>query len=391
MENSYELGNNNWAVKSGSLLGYRYDSVYNKWFSRETSFTRASTATRVNASGLIESVASGIPRIDYSQGSSALLLEPQRTNLITFSEDFAPPQANYNNASVLANTDISPDGTLTADKVTFNGNFSAVRKNFTYLAGTTYTISFYAKRVSGVDSFIMFDSTNSVTIATFNFTNEWVRYTVTFTPAITSTLVYWVRIEGGSTSANTFLIWGAQVEVGSNATSYIPTLSTSVTRLADVASKTGISSLVGQTEGSVFAEFSTKNILSENKRILGLKSPNNQNRIALRIINNGMVGVEVFSSNSRIYGENVSIGLQNNQFCKILVKYNNSQIKLFANGSLLLQSGVINFSPNELISILALGISETNLVTENIDGNIKEAIIFPIVLTDQECINLTTL
>ena len=102
--------------------GYKANKIYSLKptnGSGDFDFTRASTATRVNADGLIESVASGVPRIDYTGGGCGkLLLEPQRTNKQTNSEQINT--TNYpisSEISVTANTGTAPDGAATADKI----------------------------------------------------------------------------------------------------------------------------------------------------------------------------------------------------------------------------------------------------------------------------------
>ena len=80
MANTLNLGNGNWATKEDSLLAY--NSENNNYKPLPFDFTRASSATRVNKDGLIETVGGGKPRIDFKDDSKgALLLEPSRTNL----------------------------------------------------------------------------------------------------------------------------------------------------------------------------------------------------------------------------------------------------------------------------------------------------------------------
>ena len=88
---------------------------------------RATTATRVNSAGLIESVANNVPRLDYSNGTCpCLLVEPQRTNLLTYSEQFNNgvwglfSSGTGVNPIITANTTTAPNGTLTADTIVFN-------------------------------------------------------------------------------------------------------------------------------------------------------------------------------------------------------------------------------------------------------------------------------
>ena len=89
-------------------------------------FTRATTATRVNSSGLIEEMAINVPRLEYPlidgvvNGCPSLLLEPQRTNVCGYSDNLT--QWTLTNGTLSANSVISPDGTLNADRVVFNNN-----------------------------------------------------------------------------------------------------------------------------------------------------------------------------------------------------------------------------------------------------------------------------
>jgi hypothetical protein len=84
--------------------------------------TRATTATRVDENDLVSSVASNVPRIDYTGGGCpSILLEPQRTNIVLRSEEFDNASFQKNLSSVSANTTTAPDGTLTADTWTGDG------------------------------------------------------------------------------------------------------------------------------------------------------------------------------------------------------------------------------------------------------------------------------
>ena len=114
------LGNGNWAVKTSKLLAY--NDASGMFFNKEFDFTRATTATRVNKSGLIESVASNLPRVDFLNDSKGhLLLEPASTNTATYSNDFTQgdifsgsANPSLDNAVLTANQGTAPDGTNTA-------------------------------------------------------------------------------------------------------------------------------------------------------------------------------------------------------------------------------------------------------------------------------------
>ena len=223
-----------------------------------------------------------VPRIDFSQGSCpALLLEPQRTNLITQSEDLTNADWIKAQATVSGNNTTAPDGNNTADKLIINNGSSggyAYQAKSTTIA-TIYTGSFYVKaggvsftkfqtNISGIyQSAVVNLSTGAITNSTFATTptatsvgNGWYRVSYTVTSGGSNVVMY---IDGGCTSiGGTFtgngtdgiFLWGAQFEADAYPTTYIPTTTTSVTRLADTATRTGISSVIGQTEGVIFAD-----------------------------------------------------------------------------------------------------------------------------------------
>jgi len=245
--------------------------------------TRATTATRVNSSGLIESVASNVPRLDYTKGTCpSILVEPQRTNLVTYSEDFT--NASWlGSATKTANTAISPSGVLNADsliEVSSSVIQSAASATINFVSGTAYTMTVFAKNQPSGRGFVQLTgyalgSGSSNVYANFNLNtgvvgnqsggsskiealaNGWYRCSFTFTCGNTITERYNVCLISsmsatafenytGDTSKGIY-VWGAQLEAGSYATSYIPTTSASVTRNADVISKTGLTGITTLT------------------------------------------------------------------------------------------------------------------------------------------------
>jgi hypothetical protein len=192
-----------------------------------------------------------IPRLDYSLGSCPnILLEPQRTNLALNSQSFFPSWSvnpGITTALVTPTTTIDPQGLTNAARVQ-NVAGDQVGRIFTIVSGTTYTNSWYIRRVSG---------TGPVRIADVNginkdcaLTSQWQRFETTAVATSTAGRCY-VRV---STIGDIIEIWGAQLEAGAYATSYIPTTSASVTRNLDVVQATGVSSLIGQTEGTIYWE-----------------------------------------------------------------------------------------------------------------------------------------
>jgi len=183
-----------------------------------------STSVTAKAGVLID-----LPRIDYSSGAGALLLEPQRANAIQYSEYFNASSWVKQNCTITSNYAISPEGVNNASRIVSSGIFFLYQL-FTFTNAVEYTLSFYVKsNGSGNDSFRLYAEGNS---ATKTATNEWVRHEYTFTGQGTNK-DFGLRDVGGSSLD--ILIWGAQVEQGSYATSYIPNMGESggVTRAAD--------------------------------------------------------------------------------------------------------------------------------------------------------------
>jgi hypothetical protein len=197
------------------------------------------------------STISGAPRFDHDPvtgESLGLLIEESRTNLLTYSEEFNQ-WSKVNGSSVTSNQSIAPDGTNSADLITFSTDlFSQVYRNISGSVSGTYTCTVYVKSSSGPINARLVFGTGTLD---FTSTDVWQRLQLTGSGSATQAFVITTPTDGGE-----LLAWGAQVESGSFPTSYIPTTSSAVTRAADVAEITGtnFSSWYNQSEGTVFAE-----------------------------------------------------------------------------------------------------------------------------------------
>ncbi len=133
MANTLELGNGKWATGKDTVLAFNDEN--NNFKPLPFSFSRASSGTVVNKDGLIETVGSGEPRIDFKDNTKgALLLEPTRSNIVTYSSIFSI-WTQVNGASASDTTDvISPDGTLNAELLVSggNGNVQGIYKNISF-------------------------------------------------------------------------------------------------------------------------------------------------------------------------------------------------------------------------------------------------------------------
>ena len=319
--------------------------------SGDMTVTRATTATRVNSAGLIESVASNVPRLDYSNGTCpSILVEPQRTNLLIYSEQLDNASWLTSNATVTANTSVSPDGNTTADTITSNANGGGDVYRSMTVSGV-HTLSAYFKAgttdkcrlgstIGGEATFNLTNQTytifNAISASITNVGNGWYRCTLTVNITAT-TLIY---LSSADISTKTVYAWGAQLEAGSYATSYIPTTSASVTRNADVISKTGISSLIGQTEGTMFVDIDFNNIdqtagvdnllilnngTNNNEIVILLDTPAGANKTLLGLITNGGSFQSILYAPSPITATRY----------KIALAYKNNDVAFYINGSLI--------------------------------------------------------
>jgi hypothetical protein len=269
------------AVKAGKLY-----SVIPNDGTGDLDVVRATSATRVNSAGLIETVGNNIARLDYTNGSCpSILVEPQRTNLALWSEEFDNSYWRKVSCSIVPNQEIAPNGTLTADYVV-EDNTTGLRYvgvvGVPTSIGQTYTFSVFVKKKDRSQISIHMNEGDTIfPLVKFNFDTEtftqtsplmtssfqsvgngWFRLIFTRTPTTGTSTVFSILPLDASGNFNQTgdgvsrtIIWGAQLELGSNATSYIPTTSSAVTRNADIISKSGISNLIGQTEGTIFVEF----------------------------------------------------------------------------------------------------------------------------------------
>jgi len=210
----------------------------------------------------------GLARVDYTDGTASLLVEPQRTNLITYSEDFSQSvwaKNSVGNASapiITTNYATSPDGTQNASRLqlTVSGSTSSDKsflENLFNLDGSSsYTLTFYIKSNNGSNQNLIFLQ-NSVSGNAITATNQWVRIQQTVTSNTTNSRGFGLMALGNIQQSVDVIIFGAQLELGSYATSYIKTTGITVTRNTDQYTKTGISDKINSEEGVFFIEMAT--------------------------------------------------------------------------------------------------------------------------------------
>jgi hypothetical protein len=322
--------------------------------------TRATSATRVNKDGLIESVASGVPRLDYPlidgvvQDCPALLLEPTRANSLTNSEDL---NSWLKGSGITITTDdiIAPDGNNTADKIQKTSqNYTFVRQSFTAQTGV---FSIFVKKgnhryvgirnnESNTISHSVFDfdtesfivSQANRTLAFEKFPNGWYRL-IDYVSVNDSNAFVGICISdssgneiGTSIPLNSYIYaWGGQRESGQTyPTSYIPTTSAAVTRNADECNGAGTSAEFNDSEGVLFAEISSLGAGSLRRfAIDNNASPINIVRLEYSSTTNKVFGV-IYNGTSQI---DLSFYVPNElEFNKVAFKYKSGDFALWVNG-----------------------------------------------------------
>jgi hypothetical protein len=349
---------------------------------------------------------SGTPRLDYLNGECpSLLLEPQRTNLFTYSEQLNNAAWSKNNTTITANAAISPDGYMNADKMqdSTSGAIVTYTNQNPATSGTQYTSSGFFKKaeynfvllhafglggaVFNLNTGVLVSQSGGTGTIT-SYGDGWYRCTYTFTA--TGGGVFFTQTPTGSisytgTAGSGIYAYGLQVEAGAYATSYIPTLGTSVTRVADACSKTGISSLIGQTEGTLFVEFSAQPEGVSDARI-SISDGSSNNWIFLS--KDGIYYRAFIRASGTLIISNISEEILDSSVVKMAIAYKSGEIAYYFNGTLRSSSNSFSFNPT-LDSLIIGNTNIASVVSEAI--KINQLLLFPTRLTNAQLAELTTL
>jgi hypothetical protein len=316
--------------------GYKAQKVYSVLPTNgdgDFTFSRSGSATRINKDGLIETVTNNVPRLDYSNGGCpSLLLEPERTNLITYSEDFSQSDWSVFDASKSANSVVSPDGTLNGARITaLSGNNKVFQQLVTVSAdplnNRVFTGSIYIKSSSVTSCFLRVGSTTNTNAITIS--NEWQRFEAQYTLGATFTAVR-LGIALNNEGDEVDVAFG-QVEQGSYATSYIPTSGSAVTRLADTSYNENLANVIGQTEGTFYLETVPLSSSTDyTERVLQFGSSGSGFMTVQRYDNSNIIFYGTNGSNNwSIQGTNLFVG---GETIKIAGAYKDNDIALYVNG-----------------------------------------------------------
>ena len=376
------------AYKGGLSKGTLYSVLPNNG-AGDFDFTRSGDATRINKEGLIETVGNNVPRLNYPlidgvvSGCPSLLLEPQRTNLLTYSEQLDNADwDSFQSASVTANTTISPDGYQNADTITFSSDPSSLIFQVYTSTSSTFTISVYAKSSTGKKfCFRNFDGVDVIRSSDFTTTSSWQRFTFTFTSAISNVSI--CNEIGGNVGS--IQVYGCQLEVGSYATSYIPTLGNIETRSAETCNNAGDVNTFNDSEGVLMAEISAL-ANDETFRLITLSDGTNVNRISFYYGNaSNQIRFWVVSSGTTSTLQDTSL-FDVTLSIKIALKYKENDFALWINGFEVLTAN----SGSTPIGLDRITFAEADGTGNPFYGNTKQLQYFNTALNDTSLEELTS-
>jgi len=364
-----------------------------------------------------------LPRLDYF-GSTCpqLLMEPTRTNLCTYSQMLDNSSWVKNTSSVSGNVLVSPDGYSNAD-VLIEDNTSgihSVAKDLAFVSGTTYTFSCFVKQGSGTRRFAIAthgSAFGSTYVSNFNlqtglvtnsaaqivgkienYGNGWYRCSAVAraTATITREITFFLRSTDTASSSNytgdgtsSLYIWGAQVEAGAYATSYIPCVGATVTRNRDYAVKTSATSLINSQEGVLFADIKSISPSSNNNFIgLGDGTYNNRVNIFFTTATNSIRVIYVVGGTQVFNVTTTAFNILTSN--KIAFSWKLNEFKLFINGTKVSQLLSGNVIPTNTLT--SFQFSEIPSDTgNNFVGLINNFQVYKNAFTDAELATLTTL
>lgn len=397
-------------IPSGTKTGKLY-SVLPANDDGDFIFERGTTATRVNKDGLIETVSADIPRLDYPLTNGVvgdcphLLLEPSRTNIITHSENFSDSSWVNIDTTETSSATTSPDGTVNAYKLTksaANGlirTFISVSGDYTFSVflkkdTLNYARLFIASSVESASVYIDLDNGSTGTeignpdgVKVEYYGNGWYKCSINKNVStITNFRIY--PADGDNDTSGTsgsIFIYGAQLEQGSYATSYIPTIGLAETRLGDVCYNSGTSAEFNDSEGVLFVETAALANDGTNRWAAAVSDGTNFERVQIIYLStDNTIAASVINNNTSQCSFSYSSGVATD-FNKIAISYKQNDFKMYVNGTQV-DSDTSGNVPSGLDT---LGFERPTGVSQ-FYGKVKQVIYFNEALSDSELQTLTS-
>ena len=403
------LGRHNYRSAGGPVPSLVLDFAGTGTLDPRVTFTRSTTGTYYNSSGVLSTAAINAPRFDYNPSTLAplgLLIEQSSTNLLLQSQTFTNASWTKTNCTAVDNVTVAPDGTTTAATLTTSGSPPVGAYCVQTTSSTTGTISIYAKANTSRYLIIVHGTYASGDWAVFDLIGGTVTQSPTYSGSTVSMLastngfyrcilnssqlatIVAFTVSGASTgnataSSGNLYIWGAQLEALAFPTSYIPTTSAQVTRASDNASMTGtnFSSWYNQSQGTFYAESSTADTFPTTFAV-GDTTANNRIQVGLCPI--AGLGLRSYVITNGVQQNNVTVG--------------NYTLRSFAKIALSCISGAFTGAFNGTASSTATGnmpvctqatIGQANYTGQYQNGTIKKIAYYPVTLTNAQLQSLT--
>lgn len=400
-----------------TLNGTAYTNLTSFLGATGGTFARASIGTYHDSSGYIQSAASGQPRLDYdplTHIAKGILIEESRTNSLKYSQDIDNATWVKNNMTVAANQITAPDNLTTAEKIIEDlaTAIHSIQYNIGLGAGTTRTISLYAKageriwlRIFASDAgansaYANYNLstgstdyigggggyTSSATIE--NIGHGWYRCTLTYSLTTGTTRILFLPRTTGGTSSSSYAgngtsglyIWGAQIEDGAFATSYIPTAATAITRASDDLA-IPVGSWFNAATGTLKIE--AFNSMDSTLSAYGALRTDAANRISITRTNVNDIEYQIRTGNVSQAQQTLSTGNGNNAYDRAALGYKANDARASVNGTLSTLDTSSSIPPIVDLSLGNWGGSTY------LNGNIQKLEYYPSRVTDTQIQLLT--
>jgi hypothetical protein len=320
---------------------------------------------------------------DSVGGCPSLLLEPGRTNLIPNSVGGGTGYDTIGSIVVTNNFANSPNNTITSTRVNASAGVWRYRNASTtsLLPNTTYTFTVYVKSNTSENQtfrMLLYNATFSPDLVA---TTQWQRFTFTLTSLPTVTQIHGIG-PGVTNNSADIQTWGWQIEQGSYPTSYIPTTTNTVTRVADSFTRNNIrtNNIITSAGGTWFVELNNNTeVIRDGGVVAGLCISDN-------LVTNGLQIWNVTGGLSRVQirklialGGSLTMYTTTSNTCKLAIKWDGTNVNVFENGIKVVSNSSFNITNMDFL----------RCTNEDRPKYIKSMCLFPTPLTDAECIAIT--
>ena len=395
MANTLKFGNGKWATGKDTVLAFNDEN--DNFKPLPFSFSRASSATVVNQQGLIETVGSGEPRIDFKDNSKgALLLEPSRTNSLLQSNKFDTTWVT--NTATIEGGQVGVGNTNDAWLLSRTGTNGRIYQSTTSVGAQT--LSVYAKAntnnwlflVIGGSETAYYDLENGLvgTTSSSNIAkieqignNGWYRCSLKFISINPQVRIQPALADNNVTGSGSIYIQNTQLEAGSYPTSYIPTSGSVVTRVADSCSQTPPDGVIGQTEGTIFLDFVLNSVDGNLDFRFLLSGGNSTNNWIFVGMTNG--DIRGYVNNTTNQFDSTFTGVVGTRY-KLALAYKQNDFAFYANG---IQKSVSTSGTIPSLDRVILGNTATSL-NMVVKESVNQAQIYNTRLSNSELQALTS-